>query len=136
MSAFFVPFYNRFLIFGKIYDIFHGPRRRFAWFVVVLSSLFLISWIVGPGHTFFHWAKAAIEVRRQEKVIENYEAENAEETLSQWEMRDTPAYGYWAMLKRIGKAQGICGCEEHELLMPIPKEELIYNRNLTQNPGY
>ena len=65
-----------------------------------------------------------------------YEAENAEETLSQWEMRDTPAYGYWAMLKRIGKAQGICGCEEHELLMPIPKEELIYNRNLTQNPGY
>ena len=78
MSAFFVPFYNRFLILGKIYDIFHGPRRRFAWFVVVLSSLFLISWLVGPGHTFFHWAKAAIEVRRQEKVIENYEAENAE----------------------------------------------------------
>lgn len=53
-----------------------------------------------------------------------------------WEKSDTPAYGHWAMLRRTGKAQEICGCEEHELLLPIPKDELIYNRNLTQNPGY
>ena len=63
---------------GRIRDIFHGPRRKFAWFVVVLTSLLLISWIVGPGHTFFHWGKAALEVRRQEKIIRSYEKENAE----------------------------------------------------------
>ena len=63
---------------GKIKDIFSGPHRKFAWFVVVLTSLLLFSWIVGPGHTFFHWAKAAIEVRRQEKLIRTYEQENAE----------------------------------------------------------
>ena len=63
---------------GKIKDIFTGPRRKFAWFVVV-STLFLIgSWLVGPGNTFIHWGKSAIEVRRQEKLIEKYESENAE----------------------------------------------------------
>lgn len=65
-----------------------------------------------------------------------FEAENTDETLSRWEKSDTPAYGHWAMLRRTGKAQEICGCEEHELLLPIPKDELIYNPNLTQNPGY
>jgi len=63
---------------GKFKDIFSGPHRKFAWFVVVLTSLLLFSWIVGPGHTFFHWAKAAIEVRRQEKLIRTYQQENAE----------------------------------------------------------
>ena len=63
---------------GKIKEIFSGPHRKFAWFVVV-STLFLIgSWLVGPGNTFIHWGKSAVEVRRQEKLIEKYEAENAE----------------------------------------------------------
>ena len=63
---------------GRIKDIFRGPHRKFAWFVVV-STLFLIgAWLVGPGNTFIHWGKSAIEVRRQEKLIEKYEIENAE----------------------------------------------------------
>jgi hypothetical protein len=40
------------------------------------------------------------------------------------------------MLKRTGKAQQVTGCKEHEILMPIPESEIIYNTNLTQNPGY
>ena len=63
---------------GKIRDIFKGPHRKFAWFVVVTTSVFAFLWIVGPGNTVIHWAKAAIEIRRQEKMIRNYELQNSE----------------------------------------------------------
>ena len=63
---------------GKIRDIFRGPNRKFAWFVVISTSVLLLLWIVGPGNTFVHWIKAGIDVRRQEKVKARYEAENAE----------------------------------------------------------
>ena len=63
---------------GKIKDIFHGPHRKFAWFVVVSTSLLLFLWIVGPGNTFIHWIRAGVEKSRQEKVIDRLETENAE----------------------------------------------------------
>ena len=63
---------------GKIKEFFRGPHRRFARFMVFSTSVLLILWIVGPGHTFIHWGRAALEVRRQEKLIEKYEKENAE----------------------------------------------------------
>ena len=63
---------------GKIKDIFTGPHRGFAWFAAGSTLFFMFSWIVGPGHTFIHWGKAAVQVRRQEKVIKEYERENAE----------------------------------------------------------
>ena len=63
---------------GKIRDIFHGPRRKFAWFVVITTSVFIFLWIVGPGNTFVHWIKAGMENSRQEKTIRNYQEENAE----------------------------------------------------------
>ena len=63
---------------GRIKDIFQGPHHKFAWYVV-LSTLALIGmWTVGPGNTFIHWGKSAIEVNRQEKLIDKYESENAE----------------------------------------------------------
>ena len=62
----------------KIKDIFHGPHRKFAWFVVVTTSLFVVLWIVGPGNTFVHWIKAGVEIRRQERLIETYVEKNAE----------------------------------------------------------
>ena len=62
----------------KIKDIFHGPHRKFAWFVVVTTSLFVFLWIVGPGNTFVHWIKAGVEIRRQERLIETYVEKNAE----------------------------------------------------------
>lgn len=63
---------------GKIKDIFSGPHRSFAWFVVVVTSLFLILWLVGSGNTFIHWARAGAEIRRQEKLIDDLEQQNAE----------------------------------------------------------
>jgi cell division protein FtsB len=63
---------------GKIRDIFRGPHRNFAWFATVTTGLFLIFWLVGSGNTFIHWAKAGLEIRRQEKLIEEYERQNAE----------------------------------------------------------
>ena len=62
---------------GKIKEIFNGPHKVFAWFVTGTTALLLFSWIVGPGHTFIHWGRAAMEVHRQEKIIERYEKENA-----------------------------------------------------------
>ena len=63
---------------SKIEDIFHGPHRKFAWFVVITTSVLIFLWLVGPGNTFIHWIKAGIEIKRQEKLIEMYQEENAE----------------------------------------------------------
>ena len=63
---------------GKIKDIFRGPHKRFARFVVGVTAVFIFLWIVGPGNTFVHWIKAGFEIRRQEKVMDNYRNENAE----------------------------------------------------------
>ncbi len=60
---------------GKIKDIFSGEHRKFAWFVVVVTVLFLGSWLIGPGNTIIHWAKTAREIRQQEKQIEYYQQE-------------------------------------------------------------
>ena len=35
-----------------------------------------------------------------------------------------------------GTAQVVYGCEEYELLMPIPQDELEMMPSLVQNPGY
>lgn len=64
------------------------------------------------------------------------EAQAAENLPALWNEKSGSSYGYWAMLKRTGKAQEVSGCKEHELLMPIPENELAFNPNLTQNRGY
>ena len=63
---------------GKIKDIFNGPHKRFARFVAIVTVVFIFLWIVGPGNTFIHWIKAGLEISRQEKMIEDYQFENAE----------------------------------------------------------
>ena len=45
-------------------------------------------------------------------------------------------WGYWLMLKRTNRAKDVAGCEEHELLMPIPQSEIYKMPGLEQNPGY
>ncbi|MBQ0057586.1 MAG: RagB/SusD family nutrient uptake outer membrane protein [Bacteroidales bacterium] len=45
-------------------------------------------------------------------------------------------YGYWAALKRLGKAEEITGCQPYMLLMPIPSQEIMMNPHITQNPGW
>lgn len=43
---------------------------------------------------------------------------------------------YFAFLKRTGIAKEICNIEDYQLLFPIPGNELYYNPEMTQNPGY
>lgn len=45
-------------------------------------------------------------------------------------------YGYWAALKRLGKAQEVTGCYDYELLMPFSANEVMMNPQVRQNPGY
>ena len=60
---------------GKIKEIFTGEHRKFAWFVVISTSLFLLSWLIGPGNTIIHWVKARNEISSQEKQMEVYRAQ-------------------------------------------------------------
>ena len=60
---------------GKIKDIFTGEHRKFAWFVVVSTAIFLLSWLVGPGNTIIHWVKTGNEIRQQEKQMKYYRQE-------------------------------------------------------------
>ena len=57
---------------GKIKDIFTGEHRKLAWFVVVSTAIFLLSWLVGPGNTIIHWIRTRNEIVRQEKQMEYY----------------------------------------------------------------
>ena len=43
---------------------------------------------------------------------------------------------YFAFLKRTGLAKDVCCLEEYQLLFPIPTQELYFNSNMVQNPGY
>ena len=63
---------KRFKALSRIKDIFHGEHRKFAWYVVFSTTLFLVFWIVGPGNTFIHWADAGLEKHRQEREIQEY----------------------------------------------------------------
>lgn len=56
--------------------------------------------------------------------------------VSQWQSLGSHTWGYWLMLKRTGNAITVSGCQDYELLMPIPESELAVNPTLTQNPGY
>ncbi len=60
---------------GKIGDIFTGTHRKFAWFVVIATTVFLVSWLIGPGNTLIHWIRTKNEIRQQEKQMEFYRQE-------------------------------------------------------------
>lgn len=65
------------------------------------------------------------------------EANGTSQTLVEdWQKSEFAEFGYWAMLKRIGKATDVVGCYDWQLLLPIPQREIILNNKLTQNPGY
>lgn len=57
---------------GRIKNIFTGERRKFAWFLAVVLTVFIGSWLFGRGNTIIHWIEAKIEIRRQNAQIEEY----------------------------------------------------------------
>lgn len=63
------------------------------------------------------------------------DADEASLLIGRWKNKKQ-YWGYWLMLKRTMQAQDVAGCEEHELLMPIPQSEIYTTPGLKQNPGY
>ena len=65
-----------------------------------------------------------------------YEAiflEQTETCCWQW-YNDIDTYGRWTSIKRLGYARQYIGCQDYELLLPIPEAAL--SKNVIQNPGY
>ncbi len=67
----------------------------------------------------------------KKEAIDNYD-----DIVQDWFDLQDCRYGYWATLKRLGKAREVTGCLEYELLMPFPSVEFKLNHQLQQNPGY
>ena len=60
---------------SKLSNIFKGEHKNFRVFVVFSTAVFVFIWIVGPGNTWIHWAKAGLEIKRQERQIKEYQLE-------------------------------------------------------------
>ena len=60
---------------SKFRNIFQGEHKNFRIFFAVSTAIFIFIWIVGPGNTWIHWAKAGLEIKRQEKQIKIYQEE-------------------------------------------------------------
>ncbi|MBO5979614.1 MAG: hypothetical protein J6Q12_04185 [Bacteroidales bacterium] len=65
--------------------------------------------------------------------MHNDEINSIEDIVRRW---DSTSYGYWAMLKRLGRTAEVIGCPEYMELLPVPENELYLVPNLVQNPGY
>ena len=63
------------LILSKFSNIFQGEHRSFRIFLALSTAVFVFIWIVGPGNTWIHWAKAGLEIKRQETQIKVYQQE-------------------------------------------------------------
>jgi cell division protein FtsB len=60
---------------SKFSNIFKGEHKNFRIFVAFSTAVFVFIWLVGPGNTWIHWAKAGVEIKRQERQISEYEQE-------------------------------------------------------------
>lgn len=85
------------------------------------------------GGSISNYTSEKIELLLRETDIEG--TEDALALLDEWKQKKQ-YWGYWGMLIRTGQAQAVYGCEEYELLMPIPQNELEMMPSLVQNPGY
>lgn len=70
------------------------------------------------------------------KLLQKEAIGDTEGIVQEWTTLNAPRYGYWAALKRLGKAQEVTGCFAYELLLPVPSDELRLNPSLRQNSGY
>lgn len=59
----------------NIKDIFKGSHRRFRVFFAITTAAFIFIWVVGPGNTVIHWIGAAVDIRNQERQIEQYKSD-------------------------------------------------------------
>ena len=60
---------------SKFSNIFKGEHKNFRIVVAFSTAVFVFIWLVGPGNTWIHWAKAGVEIKRQERQIKEYQQE-------------------------------------------------------------
>ena len=89
----------------------------------------------GVNHTIYTRKHATLLELEYSYLIGNHNGglNSVEDIISRW---DQNSYGYWAMLKRLGKLAEVVGCPEYMTNFPIPQNELMVCPNLAQNPGY
>ena len=56
----------------KLKEIFQGEDRKFKRFIAIATLAFVVIWIVGPGNTVIHWIQAKMDIKNQEKEIQQY----------------------------------------------------------------
>lgn len=64
------------------------------------------------------------------------EEANGTDNSTNWFTDRKEYYGTFAALKRLCKIQTLTGIDTHYNLLPIPRNEILVNHYLIQNPGY
>ena len=107
-------------------------EKSFMWALFIQTSNYC------PVYTLMHNQLYLYEITgsKENLMLPTVDASLDGKIESYWLTSNYLDYGYWAALKRMGKAQEVTGCLDYELLMPIPLTDIQYNPNLTQNPGY
>lgn len=80
------------------------------------------------GNIIYSTWKAKLFLQEAKKQTDNL--------VSSWDDPYAWSYGYWAAMKRLGVAKEKAECEDYQLLLPIPANEILNNPNMVQNPGY
>lgn len=111
---------------GKDAKEFAGVSRQYSGdlvFAVNINNGTSVLPVLIPGHFALYKAEA--------------DGDTSADLVTSWKQQaGLDIYGYWAMLKRCGKAKSETGCDDTHLLMPIPSSEMMTNPKMVQNPGY
>lgn len=107
-------------------------EKSFIWALSIQTSNYC------PVYTLMHNQLYLYEItgNKENLMLPIVDASLDGKIESYWLASNYLDYGYWAALKRMGKAQEVTGCFDYELLMPIPYMDILKNPNLSQNPGY
>ena len=112
-------------------------KKEYALDVPSEDNIFFFDLQYNPD-SYVQWlTTTSLVYTRQYATLLNSEAElSASDLIKEWKSNGDFRYGYWAMLKRIGKAKEVANKKDYELLLPIPSKELYSNPNIKQNEGY
>lgn len=80
------------------------------------------------GSIIYSYQKASLYLLEAKRQLDNL--------VNSWDDPYAWSYGYWAAMKRLGVAKEKAQCEDYQLLLPIPADEILNNPNMVQNPGY
>lgn len=113
-----------------------GLDRSFIWALYTQQNTYCPVYTVMHTNLYLYENSGSKDGLDLPTIDLNKDGKPDEDVESFWHVSEYTDYGYWAALKRMGKAQEVTGCYDYELLMPIPSQDLSFYPNFTQNPGY